>query len=93
MEPNLERVSGHHFILLKALWPLSKSPGINVINNYGLARLTSHYLSFPDILRLSYLHLFLPAGGVRQTGDSRLSTFLARTSKAGVERTCSKQVD
>lgn len=60
---NLEHVWGHHFIFLKASWLHSKSTGINVINNYGLPCLTSHYLSFPDVLRLSCLHLFLSVGG------------------------------
>lgn len=63
---NLEHGWGHHFIFLKASWLHSKSTGINVINNYGLPCLTSHYLSFPDVLCLSCLHLFL--GWVRQTG-------------------------
>lgn len=72
---NLEHVWGHHFIFLKASWLHSKSTGINVINNYGLPCLTSHYLSFPDVLRLSYLHLSLSAGGWDRQESKRMLVF------------------
>ena len=49
---NLEHVEDTTLYSWKHHGCIPKAREINVINNYGLPRLTSHYLSFPDVLRL-----------------------------------------
>lgn len=81
-----------------------KCCGINAINNYGLARLTSHYWALPDVLRLPCVHLFhgnvcvgLKHNEKFGSRDARVEVrpfiHLACASRLGAERNSGKQVD